>query len=250
MGNKILSTWVVIVLLFLLGPLFFVVSKGFHVEGFVGLWNNSELARSFGSSLFLAVVSGFVTTLIGTCTAMALPKLGSKMKWLVNIGLVFPMVLPEIAIGLCLLVWFVQIQLELGWLTLVLGHVALCLGYSTFVMKARVETLDESLIEAARDLGASKYEVFRHAFLPQLLPGLFSSFILCFALSLDDYMISFFVKSIDQSLLPIQIFSQIRIKVGQEIYSLSLILFCISALGVVLSHLWIRKRTQLKNISS
>ncbi len=234
--------------MFLLGPLFFVVSKGLNLEGFVGLWNDSNLAESFVRSLVLAVLSGFVTTVLGTCTALAMPKLSKKFQWIVNMGLVFPMVLPEIAIGLCLLVWFVQIQLPLGWVTLICGHVALCLGYSTFVMKALVESLDESLIEAARDLGANKWEVFRHAFLPQLMPGLVSSFILCFALSLDDYLISFFVKSMDQTLLPIQIFSKLRMKVGPEIYSLSLILFCISALGVVLSHLWIRKRNHLRNV--
>jgi spermidine/putrescine transport system permease protein len=248
MGSRFLAGWIVFILSFLLGPLVFVIFKGLQRAGFVGLLDKPEVLSAFFQSFLLAILSGVISTFIGTCTAMALPKFGKKTKRLVNLALVFPMVLPEIAIGLCLLVWFVQVNVPLGWGTLIAGHVALCLGYATFVMKARVETLEESLIEAARDLGANRWQVFRHAVLPQLMPGLVSSFILCFALSLDDFLISTFVKSFDVQLLPLQIFSMIRIKVGPEIYSLSLILFCISALGVVLSHLWIKKRNQLKSV--
>lgn len=246
-GKFFLRFWSGGLVVFLLLPLMFVVSKGLRVEALGLLIQRDDIMSAALQSVALALVSAMVTTVLGTLTALALPRLGSKFQVFIKAGLVFPMVLPEIAIGLSLLVWFVQLGIPLGWGTLLGGHVALCLGYSTFVMKARVETLDESLLDAARDLGASRFGIFRHGMFPQLVPAFAASFLMCFALSLDDFLISVFVKGFDQMLLPIQIFSMMRVRLGPEIYALSAVLFCISLAGVLLTQIWLVSKSLKKS---
>ena len=237
-----------IVLLFLLSPLVWVVSKGAHIDAIRSLADRADVLSALGQSLSLAVASAAVSTFFGTLTAFALPSLGPWSKKFVRTGLVFPMVLPEIAVALSFLVWFVKLGIPRGWGTLISSHVAFSLSYATLVMKSRVETLDKSLVDAARDLGASRFETFRHGILPQLVPGLAASFVTCFSLSLDDYLISSFVKGLDQMTLPIQIYSMIRVRLGDEIYALSLLLFCISVAVVLLSQLWLTSKN--KSVSS
>lgn len=231
---------------FLLLPLVFVLAKGLQWEALRSLFAREDILSAASQSLGLAMGSALLTTFLGTMTALAMPQLGPRFESFVRGALVFPMVLPEIAIGLSLLVWFVHLGFPLGWGTLLGGHIALCLGYSTFVMKARVESLDESLLDAARDLGANRWGVFRHGLFPQLLPALLASFLMCFALSLDDFLISVFVKGFDQMLLPIQIFSMMRVRLGPEIYALASLLFCISLLGVLLTQIGLLSRSSKK----
>ena len=109
-------------------------------------------------------------------------------------------------------------------------------------MKTRVEALDNALVDAAKDLGASRFHVLRHAIIPQVAPGLLASFLTCFSLSLDDFLISFFVKGLSQMTLPIQVYSMMKTRIGPEIYALSLILFCISLFAVLISQLWFKAK--------
>src|SRR5262249_41573008 len=157
---------------------------------------SDDLVWAVIRSLILAFASAALATLFGASTAFGLPQLSPRLRTFVQSSLVMPMVLPEIGMGISLLVWFLQIRVPLGWGSLVWAHVGFCLGYSVLVMKVAVEGLNRSLIDAAQDLGASGWSLFRHAVLPQIAPGLFSSFVTCLALSLDDFLISFFVKGI------------------------------------------------------
>jgi|GEM_PF-3555722 len=230
-----------LVVVFLWLPLALTLRKGFSHEGLERLINNHDLLSSLNQSLVLALVSSLIATLMGTLTAFALPSFSRFWRKRFETLLLLPLLLPEIALGLALLVWFVKIGLNFGWGTLVMGHVGFCFTYATLIMKANIETLDRSLLDAARDLGASTSSVFRHALLPQLLPGLIASFATCFALSLDDFLISFFIKGMDQMTLPIKIFSMLHLKIGLEIYTLSLFLCGISIVGVLVSQLCFKR---------
>lgn len=110
-------------------------------------------------------------------------------------------------------------------------------------MKLRVDALDWSLVDAARDLGASDLETFKTAIFPQLIPAIGASVFTCFALSLDDFLISFFVKGLSQITLPIQIYGMLKLRIQPEIYALSLFLFCISLLGILLAKLCFRSKS-------
>ncbi|MGZ3672425.1 MAG: ABC transporter permease, partial [Bdellovibrionota bacterium] len=125
-----------------------------------------------------------------------------------------------------------------GWGTLLLSHFAFTYCFVVLVLKTSVARLDHSLSDAARDLGAGSVQVFRHAVLPQLLPGIVAGAMMAFSLSLDDFLITFFVKGIDQITLPIKVYSMMHLRIGPEIYALSVVLFAISLVSVLLTQLW------------
>lgn len=229
------------VIIFLWLPLALTLRKGFSVEGVERLLANHDLLSALSQSLLLASVSALLATAMGTLTAFALPRLSKNWRARFETMLLVPLLLPEIALGLALLVWFVKLGANFGWGTLIAGHVGFSFTYATLVMKANIESLDRSLVDAARDLGAPNRAVLRHALIPQLLPGLVASLATSFALSLDDFLISFFIKGMDQVTLPIKIFSMLRLSVGVEIYTLSLFLCGISILGVLVSQLCFKK---------
>lgn len=229
-------------LLFLWGPLTFIVVRGAHPEAFARLFERDDLLTALGNSLILAAVSAAGSTLLGTFTAFALPQMPRFGRTLMHAGIVFPMLLPEIAFGLATMTWFIRMGIPLGWGTLAAAHIAFSFSYATIIMKGHVETLDRGMFEAARDLGAGRWGVLRHALLPQILPGLIAAFVTSFSLSLDDFLISFFVKGIDQMTLPIQIYGMMKLRVGPEIYAMSVVLFCISMVGVLLSQAWFHSR--------
>lgn len=239
---KALKALLCLCLVFLWVPLATVAWKGFSVEAFTRLFNRADILTALMNSILLATSSAIISTLLGTCTAFALPGLPKLARKFVNAGLVFPILLPEIAFGLAVMIWFLKLGIALGWGTLLASHVAFSFSYSTLIMKANVETVDTAFLDAARDLGAGRWGILRHALLPQIAPGLLASFITTFALSLDDFLISFFVKGIDQMILPIQIYGMLKIQITPEVYALSVLLFCISIAGVLASQLWFSKR--------
>jgi spermidine/putrescine transport system permease protein len=241
---KILKLIAISVGLFLWTPLAFVLAKGLSTEAFQRLFQNEEILIAFRNSIFLALISSALAVLAGALTAAALPRVPAIGKRLMGTGLIFPMLLPEISLALSLMVWFVKIGIPLGWTSLALGHFAYLFPFATLVLKGHFETLDHSLLDAVRDLGGKGWELLRHGILPQIFPGLVAAFSTCFLLSLDDFLISFFVKGVDQITLPIKIFSMIRMNVGPEIYALSLLLFCLSVLAVLVSQIWWQQKNR------
>ncbi len=238
---KILRVFSWLLLLFLWSPLFFLLLKGLRADAFTRLLSNDDLILVFGRSMLLAVSACVISTVLATITAFAIPGLGRIGKAVVEFGVILPMVLPEIAFGISYLVWFTKIGMPLGWTTLILAHVAFTFSYAVMVMKTSVEKIEWNYLDAAKDLGAAKIASFRHAILPQLVPGLVASSVMAFSLSLDDFLISFFVKGIDQVTLPIKVYSMMRRSVGPEIYALSVVLFCISVFSVLISQVWFIK---------
>jgi spermidine/putrescine transport system permease protein len=235
---RILRAYSWALLLFLWSPLLIVLWKGLNVTAFQRLLESSDLLMSFRSSLLLAIGTALISAVLGLTTAFALPLLSPRLRtWVVG-SLLLPLVLPEIAFGLAYLVWYRSLGIPLGWTTLLVSHFAFCFCYVVLVLKSNVEQLDASLADAAKDLGANGFMVFRHAFFPQLLPGIIAGTMMAFSLSLDDFLITFFVKGIDQLTLPIKIFSMMRLRFGTEVYALSVVLFGISVISVVITQLW------------
>lgn len=225
-------------LLFLWAPLLVVLFKGSSLAAFQKLLDNTEVMISFRNSLILGVATAALSTTLGLATAFALPAFPPRWRGWITGSLLLPLVLPEIAFGIAYLVWYQQLGLALGWSTLLLSHFAFTYCFVVLVLKTSVAQLDHSLADSARDLGASAVQVFRHAVFPQLLPGLVAGGMMAFSLSLDDFLITFFVKGIDQITLPIKVYSMMHLRIGPEIYALSVVLFAISLLSVLFTQLW------------
>ena len=210
-------------LFFLWAPLLVVLYKGCNFLAFERLLQNSEVMISFRNSLFLGIATAAISTVLGLATAFALPVFPSKIRGWITGSLLLPLVLPEIAFGIAYLVWFQFLGLSLGWISLLISHFAFTFSFVVLVLKTSVFNLDRSLSDAARDLGASPIEVFIHAILPQMMPGIIAGAMMAFSLSLDDFLISFFVKGIDQITLPIKVYSMMHLRIGPEIYALSVV---------------------------
>ena len=238
---KGLKVYAWLVLAFLWAPLLMVLKKGLSMESFERLFRNSEVLDALGNSAMLGIGAAIISTIIATMTAFASLNLGKASRLAITIGMVLPLVLPEIAFGLSFLVWYQYLGLSLGWPTLLVSHVAFTLPFALLVMQASMAQFRSEPIDAARDLGARPVSVFRHGALPQIIPSLLTSFVLSFSLSFDDFLVTFFVKGIDQVTMPIKIYSMIRLKIGTEVYALSVLLFLISVACVLMTQLWVLK---------
>lgn len=226
------------VTVFLWAPLLLMLQKGLSILAFERLLASPDILLSFRNSVILALLSSTLAVIAGSITAAALPRIPALSRRLMGSGLIFPMLLPEISFALALMIWCIKLGIPLGWTSMTLGHFAYLFPFATLIMKGHFETLDNSLLDAVRDLGGKTWTLLRHGILPQIFPGLMAAFSTCFLLSLDDFFISFFVKGVDQMTLPIKIYSMLKMTVGPEIYALSLLLFCLSLVAVLLSQLW------------
>lgn len=235
---KALKIYFWALLVFLWSPLLVVLVKGSTISAFEKLLLNSEVMVAFRSSLLLALATAVIATMLGLATAFALPAFSPRMRAIFTGSLLLPLVLPEIAFGIAYLVWYQQLGLAPGWLTLLLSHFAFTFCFVVLVLKTSVAKIDYSLSDSARDLGAGAFGVFRHALLPQLMPGIVAGAMMAFSLSLDDFLITFFVKGIDQLTLPVKIYSMMHLRLGPEIYALSVVLFAISLVSVIFTQLW------------
>ena len=228
---------------FLWGPMALLLQRGFRIEALAAFARDTELWGALTQSLLLAVASAALSTIAGTAIAFGLPSLPAGWRRIAFAAVAFPLVLPEIAIALAMMVWFIRLGIPFGWTTLLLGHVGFTLSYAVLILKISVEGLQWSLVEAARDCGARGWSVFRHAIWPQIAPAALASFISGFSLSLDDFLVSFFNKGLDQDLLPIRLYSALRLKVAPGLYAVSALLFCLSTACVLVSQLWLARRS-------
>ena len=235
---KSLKWMAIAVTVFLWAPLLLMLQKGLSILAFERLLASPDILLSFRNSVILALLSSTLAVIAGSITAAALPRIPALSRRLMGSGLIFPMLLPEISFALALMIWCIKLGIPLGWTSMTLGHFAYLFPFATLIMKGHFETLDNSLLDAVRDLGGKTWTLLRHGILPQIFPGLMAAFSTCFLLSLDDFFISFFVKGVDQMTLPIKIYSMLKMTVGPEIYALSLLLFCLSLVAVLLSQLW------------
>ncbi|AWN36516.1 ABC transporter permease [Methylobacterium radiodurans] len=205
---------------------------GFSTRWYAALLSDGPLFAAAWVSLRVALLSGAVATVLGTLAALALARHGRFCSRALLTGLVFaPMVMPEVIIGLSLLLLFVGTGLDRGIGTLVIAHATFCTGFVAVVVGARLRGLDRGLEEAAADLGAGPLRVFATVTLPLLAPAVLAGFLLAFTLSLDDLVIASFVSGPGATTLPMRLYSQVRLGVNPEINAASTLL----VLGVTLA---------------
>jgi spermidine/putrescine transport system permease protein len=172
---------------------------------------------------------------LGTMAGVAMYRYKTR---LLPILVLTPIAIPEILMGVSLLIFFVLLNFTLGLASVALAHIAFCIGFVAIVVRARLAGMDESLTEAARDCGATPWEAFRHVTLPLIMPGVFAGALMAFTLSIDDFVITFFTAGAGTVTLPLQIYSMIKIAVTPEVNAVSTLLMLLTlALIVIASRL-------------
>lgn len=219
------------------------VWAGFSTQWYASLFSNAQLIASAKISLQIATLSAIIATLNGTLAAFALERFGAFRTRSVFVGSIYaPLVIPEVILGLSLLLIFVAFGISRGFWTIVIGHATFTMCFAAVVVRARLAGMDKSLEEAAMDLGAGPVMTFVRVVLPQLTPALVSAFMLAFILSLDDLVIASFTSGPGSTTLPMRIYSQVRLGVTPEINAMSSLLLAAVGLALFVSALANRKR--------
>jgi spermidine/putrescine transport system permease protein len=254
--KKFLMTYSGLVLLFLYLPMVVLMvysfndSKinaqwnGFTFDWYIELFQDPNVINAFLNSLIIAVAATTLATVIGTLCALALHRYTYRFKHALN-GLVYlPILVPDILMGLSLLILFSQIGMELGKVTIIIAHVTFSISFVVVILSARLAGMGRELEEAANDLGATPLQTFRYVTLPSLAPGIVSAALLTFTLSIDDFVISFFVSGPGSTTLPLYIYGMVKKGVTPEINALSTILIVAIVVLMLLSELFRRKGTE------
>jgi len=233
------------VLLFLYMPIFVLIVNSFNSSKFGGEWSgftlgwyealfsprNREIWLSFKRSLAVAAVATAGSCIIGTTAAMALNRWKNRLQTSHYALIYTPLVMPEILMGISLLMMFTSLGVKCGMLTIMIAHITFCVSYVTMTVLARLQDFDDRITEAAYDLGAGPFYTFFHVTMPILLPGIVAGGLLAFTLSIDDFVITFFVTGPGADTLPLKIYSMIKhsrqMPVINSLSTLMLILTCV-----------------------
>ena len=215
--------------------------RGFTLKWFEKLWQNTNLMDAAAHSLVVAVSAATLATLLGALGAIAMYRYDFRGKKFMS-GLVFvEMMSPDIVLAIAFLLIFMALGISLGFWSLLLAHTTFCLPFTIITVFSRLNNFDNAVLDAARDLGASEWTAVRKILLPMSAPALIAGWLLSFTLSLDDVIISSFVSGPGYEILPIRVFSLVKIGVSPEVNVLATLMLALSLTLVLLSQ-WILKR--------
>jgi spermidine/putrescine transport system permease protein len=183
--------------------------KSLTLKWYASLSTNTGMLTALKNSLFIGLLASVISTVLGTLAAYAATRHAIPFKGAINGFMMMPMIIPGIVLGVSLLIFFSQIGLGLSLWTVLLGHIVQCVPFALIVMTSRFHDFDRSLEDASRDLGEGALSTFFRITLPLALPGILASLLITFTVSLDEFVVSFFLSS-DQVTLPVYIWSQLR----------------------------------------
>lgn len=192
---------------------------------FEQVFADGALMGALGNSLLVALGASCLSTVLGTGAAIGIFRSQSKLRRAIEGLSVVSLVFPEIVFALSLLSWFFILGLEMGLTTVMIAHVSFSLSYVMMTVGARLANMDESLEDAARDLGAGEFEIIKSVILPLLKPAIFGGFVLSFLLSFDDFLITYFVNGVGRDTLPIKLYAAMKMGVSPKLHALSSLMF-------------------------
>lgn len=208
--------------------------EGFSLRWYQELFLRSDdLWRAVRNSLLIAFTSAATATVIAGIASIGLRWYPTRVNRYVHAISFLPLVLPEIIIGVSLLVFFAGVGLRLGLITIYLAHVSFNLPFVMLIVLARLEEFDHTILEAARDLGAGERDTLLRVIIPVSMPGIVSGFLTAFTLSLEDFVITFFVSGPGSTTLPLYIYSMIRFGVSPVINALSVVIIAATVLLIL-----------------
>lgn len=213
------------------------VWSGFTTQWYVQLLHDRYVLDAFTNSLIIAVIATVVSTVLGTMAAMALHRYKFKSKNLIDGLLYLPILVPEIVMGLSMLVLFSQVHIPLGKTTLIIAHITFCLSFVVITVHSRLETMEPELEFAAQDLYATPWQTFRYVTLPLAMPGIVAGALIAFTLSIDDFVISFFVAGPDSTTLPLYIYGLVKRGLSPEINALSTLMMVVTVALVIMAQI-------------
>ncbi len=252
-----LRLWLTAVLVYLYAPLISlmvfsfnksratIVWRGFTLDWYGKAFTDSDLIVAFTNSLTIAAVSTIVSTALGALTALLLWRFRFPLKTMFEGALGLPIVVPEICMGVAMLVFFTQVMpwpttlawpLNLG--AIIISHISFSFSFVAIVVRGRLASFNRELEEAAKDLGAGEWRVFWDVLVPHMAPGLLAGALLAFTLSLDDFVITFFTSGPDTTTFPILVYSMVRFSPTPEVNAASTILIVLTV-GLTAFALWI-----------
>ncbi|NDJ55325.1 MAG: ABC transporter permease [Chloroflexi bacterium] len=259
LGKFLLSGWALIFFVFLYLPIVTLIVfsfnesrfatewSGFTLQWYGELFQNRLLGLALRNSLIVAFSTTLISTAIGTMVAVALERFDFKGKLPIDALLFLPIIIPDIAMGIMLLSFFALLNQSLGFVTIIIAHTAFNISFVAVIVRARMADIDPTLEEAANDLGANEWQAFWRVGFPLLLPGILAGALTAFTLSLDDYVVTFFVSGPGSTTLPVRVYGMIRRGVTPEINALSSLLLVASMILVVLS-LALQRRSSRLNV--
>lgn len=237
LGKFIQKFYLIIIFLFLYTPILtlmvfsFNESKtmgkwtGFSLKWYIELFNNNRLMSALYYTLLIALLASIISTIVGTITAIAISKMGKKLKTLIlNINYL-PVLNPDIVTGIALMSMFIFFKFDFGFTTMLLAHITFDIPYVILSVLPKLKQLPENTLEAAADLGATPMYAIRKVVIPQIKPGIFAGFLMAFTMSIDDFVISFFTTGPGVTNLSIEIYSMARRGIKAEINALSTLMF-------------------------
>jgi spermidine/putrescine transport system permease protein len=255
-----MRAWVGLTLFFLYAPLITLIAfsfndsrrnivwRGFTLKYYEKALDNGSLMEAMGNSLTIAFLATIVSLVLGALAAVMLWRFRFPLKTATEGAMALPIVVPEICMGVAMLVFFARIgfptdlpwPLNLGAITI--AHITFCFPFVTMVVRARLTSFNREEEEAAKDLGASEWQAFRDVLMPHMKPGLIAGGLLAFTLSLDDFVITFFTSGPNTITFPVKVYSMVRFSVTPEVNAASALLI---ALTVVLTTIALKLQSRM-----
>jgi spermidine/putrescine transport system permease protein len=214
---------------------------GFTFDWYEKLFSNYAMGQALKNSLIVTTTSTAIATVIGTMVAVAMERYGFRAKTAVDGVLFLPIIIPDIAMAIMLLAFFVLVGMQLGLSTIIIAHVAFNISFVAVIVRARMASIDPDQAEAARDLYANEWKEFWRVTFPQLIPGILAGALFAFTLSFDDYVITFFTSGPGSTTLPIRIYGMVRRGITPETNAVSSLMLLASFVLVPLT-LWLQRK--------
>lgn len=245
--------WLVLVFAFLYAPIGVLIAysfnssksrtvwTGFTFDWYKKLFHNEEIIKSLGTTLIVAIIASVLATVLGTMAAIGIKNMKKGTRTAIMNITYMPILNPEIVTGVSLMLLFVFVGIDFGYVTLILAHVCFCTPYVILNVLPKLRQMDMSLCEAAMDLGCNNRQVYRKVIIPEIMPGILTGFLMSLTYSIDDFVISYFTYGAESQTLSITIYAMTRRKVSPEINALSTIIFL-----VVLTVLLIMNVTEVR----
>jgi spermidine/putrescine transport system permease protein len=244
--RALLSAWTVAVLVFFYAPIVILIAysfnssrlnvlwEGFTLRWYSAIWQDAVLVRSLRNSLIVAAASTVLSVVLGTGGGWLLYRYRFPGVRLINTLVFVPMIIPEVVMGVSLLILFVVIGLELGYWTIIISHVTFCFPFVMVAVQARLTGLDPSLEEAAMDLGATPMRAFLKVIVPYLTPAIVSGALMSFTLSFDELIVTYFTASAGTRTLPLEIFGRVKKGLDPTLNAISTV-FILATVGLVVA---------------
>jgi spermidine/putrescine transport system permease protein len=242
--KRLFGAWTAVVMLFFYLPIAILVlfsfnqSKlnivwtGFTFDWYAALWRDAVLVRSLKNSLIVATATTVSAVVLGTGGAWLLHRYRYRASGVLETLVFLPMIVPEVILGVSLLILFVVIGLQLGYTTIVISHVTFCFPFVMAAVQARLAGLDPSLEEAALDLGATPLQAFTKVLVPYLMPAIVSGALMSFTLSLDELIVTYFTASAGTRTLPLEIFGRVKKGLDPSLNAISTVFILFTVLAV------------------